>query len=61
MHPDRQYGYRQSQINRGGGSGQDTPFSALVSREIPVIPEALVIGGGIAGIQAALDLARCRF
>ncbi|MDD5095144.1 MAG: FAD-dependent oxidoreductase [Dehalococcoidia bacterium] len=30
---------------------------ALVSREVPVIPKALIVGGGIAGIQAALSIA----
>lgn len=29
----------------------------LHKKEVPVIPKALVIGGGVAGIQAALDLA----
>jgi len=30
---------------------------ALYSREVPVEPAVLVVGGGIAGIQAALDIA----
>lgn len=30
---------------------------SLVAREVPVKPEALVVGGGIAGIQAALSIA----
>ena len=30
---------------------------ALESREVPVQPSALVVGGGIAGIQAALEVA----
>ena len=29
----------------------------LESKEVPVHPDTLVVGGGIAGIQAALDLA----
>ena len=33
----------------------------LVAKEVDVIPAALVIGGGIAGIQAALDLANAGF
>jgi heterodisulfide reductase subunit A len=33
----------------------------LSEREIDVVPEALVIGGGIAGIQAALDIADAGF
>jgi len=33
----------------------------LVAREVPVTPEALVVGGGIAGIQAALTIADAGF
>ena len=36
-------------------------LEGLTEREIDVIPEALVIGGGIAGIQAALDIAEAGF
>jgi heterodisulfide reductase subunit A len=36
-------------------------LSSLTEREVPVTPEALVIGGGIAGIQAALDIAGAGF
>ncbi|MBN1164331.1 MAG: CoB--CoM heterodisulfide reductase iron-sulfur subunit A family protein, partial [Candidatus Krumholzibacteriota bacterium] len=32
-------------------------LEALTKREVPINPRTLVIGGGIAGIQAALDLA----
>jgi heterodisulfide reductase subunit A len=32
-------------------------LEALVEREVPVTPAALVIGGGIAGLEAALDIA----
>ncbi len=30
----------------------------LYSREVPVLPDVMVVGAGIAGIQAALDIAR---
>lgn len=33
----------------------------LQSRQVPVVPAALVIGGGIAGMQAALDIAEAGF
>ena len=36
-------------------------LEGLTEREIEVTPEALVIGGGIAGIQAALDIAEAGF
>jgi NADH:ubiquinone oxidoreductase subunit E/NAD-dependent dihydropyrimidine dehydrogenase PreA subunit len=32
-------------------------LAPLTEREVPVTPSALVVGGGIAGIQAALDIA----
>jgi len=34
---------------------------ALFSREVPVTPSVLVVGGGIAGIQAALDIAEAGY
>ena len=36
-------------------------LDSLEEREVDVIPEVLVIGGGIAGIQASLDLANAGF
>ncbi len=36
-------------------------LSPLVEREVPVTPESLVVGGGIAGIQAALDIAEAGY
>jgi heterodisulfide reductase subunit A len=36
-------------------------LSALQVRQVSVTPAALVIGGGIAGIQAALDIADAGF
>jgi NADH:ubiquinone oxidoreductase subunit E/NAD-dependent dihydropyrimidine dehydrogenase PreA subunit len=33
----------------------------LTEREVPVTPSALVVGGGIAGIQAALDIAEAGY
>jgi heterodisulfide reductase subunit A len=36
------------------------PAEDLIEEEAPVQKRALVIGGGIAGIQAALDLANAR-
>lgn len=36
-------------------------LEALQERQVPVTPAALVIGGGVAGIQAALDIADAGF
>jgi NADH:ubiquinone oxidoreductase subunit E/NAD-dependent dihydropyrimidine dehydrogenase PreA subunit len=38
-----------------------THLKPLIEREVPVIPEALVVGGGIAGIQSALDIAEAGY
>jgi heterodisulfide reductase subunit A-like polyferredoxin len=44
-----------------GGDGMgEQPEQASQTVEAPRTPRALVIGGGIAGIQAALDLADAR-
>jgi heterodisulfide reductase subunit A len=36
-------------------------LQAQIEKEVPVTNKALVIGGGVAGIQAALDLADTGF
>jgi NADH:ubiquinone oxidoreductase subunit E/NAD-dependent dihydropyrimidine dehydrogenase PreA subunit len=36
-------------------------LAPLVEREVPVTPAALVVGGGISGIQAALDIAEAGY
>lgn len=38
-----------------------TRLEALEIRQVPVIPAGLVIGGGVAGLQAALDIADAGF
>ena len=43
------------------GVAKAARLSALEAREVPVEPSALVIGGGVAGIQSALDLANMGF
>ncbi len=43
------------------GVSKATRLEPLEAREVPVEPTSLVIGGGVAGIQAALDLANMGF
>jgi len=43
------------------GVAKAAKLEALEAREVPVEPTSLVIGGGVAGIQAALDLANMGF
>ena len=54
---------REAATAQGHGSGQNgrgarrAASSRSTSRSCPMTQRALVIGGGVAGIQAALDLA----
>jgi len=43
------------------GVSKASRLEPLEAREVPVEPASLVIGGGVAGIQAALDLAQMGF
>ncbi|MCU0859755.1 MAG: CoB--CoM heterodisulfide reductase iron-sulfur subunit A family protein [Thermoplasmata archaeon] len=43
------------------GASKAARLEPLEAREVPVEPSTLVIGGGVAGIQAALDLANMGF
>jgi heterodisulfide reductase subunit A len=43
------------------GVAKAAKLESLEAREVPVEPTSLVIGGGVAGIQAALDLANMGF
>ncbi len=43
------------------GVSKASRLEPLEAREVPVEPSSLVIGGGVAGIQAALDLANMGF
>ena len=43
------------------GVSKARQLEPLIAREVPVEPTSLVIGGGVAGIQASLDLANMGF
>jgi heterodisulfide reductase subunit A len=61
VHPDNKTATAKARLIVAAAAAKVRRSQPLVAKEIPVIPEALVIGGGIAGIQATLDLADAGF
>ncbi len=57
VHPDKKVGTRKATDIVEMATAKARWFEPLYPREIGVTRRALVIGGGIAGIQAALDIA----
>jgi len=60
-HDDRQKATEKAKSLVRGAIAKAKLLESLNPLKIPVIPNALVIGGGIAGIQASLDLANDGF
>ena len=60
-HDDRQKATEKAKSLISGAIVKAKLLESLTPLKIPVIPNALVIGGGIAGIQASLDLANDGF
>jgi len=60
-HSDRKKATEKAKFLVRSGVAKAKLLEALETSTIGVIPEALVIGGGIAGIQASLDLANDGF
>jgi len=61
VHQDRATATEKAKALVRSGVGKAQHDEPLTPSTIPVIPEALVIGAGIAGIQASLDLANDGF
>ena len=61
VHPDNKAATAKARLLVAAAAAKVLFSQPLVAKELPVIPEALVIGGGITGIQAALDLANAGF
>jgi len=57
VHEDKKKGTEKAKALIRAGVAKARWLEPLKSSTIPVIPKALVIGGGIAGIQSSLDLA----
>jgi heterodisulfide reductase subunit A len=61
IHEDRTDATRKAIDLVRASAARAMHLTGLEEREIPVIPAALVVGGGIAGIQASLDIAEAGY
>ena len=57
VHSDKEKATEKAKSLIAGAVSRATFLEPLEKKEVDVIPNALVIGGGIAGIQAALEIA----
>jgi heterodisulfide reductase subunit A len=57
VHPDREVGTQKAKELVAGTVAKAALLEPLEERQVDVTPAALVIGGGIAGLEAALDIA----
>ncbi len=61
VHPDKASGTEKARSLVASAVAKATLLEPLEEREVGVTSAALVVGGGIAGIQAALDIASAGF
>jgi heterodisulfide reductase subunit A len=61
IHDDKEEGTEKAIDLVRSAVARASYLESLTEREIEVTPEALIIGGGIAGIQAALDIAEAGY
>ncbi len=61
VHPDKEVGTVKAKALVASAVAKASLLEPLVEREVGVTKAALVIGGGVAGIQAALDVAEAGF
>jgi NADH:ubiquinone oxidoreductase subunit E/NAD-dependent dihydropyrimidine dehydrogenase PreA subunit len=61
VHSDISEGTEKAKRLVASAVARSNLLQPLEEKEVPVAPEALVIGGGISGIQAALDIADAGF
>jgi heterodisulfide reductase subunit A2 len=61
VHPDRTAATDKASSIIAAADSKVLLSQPLTTISLPVIPEAMVVGGGIAGVQAALDLANSGF
>ena len=61
VHPDRKIGTQKSKELIAGTVAKAALLEPLEERTVDVTPAALVIGGGIAGLEAALDIANAGY
>jgi heterodisulfide reductase subunit A len=61
VHTDREIGTQKAKELVAGTVAKAALLEPLEEREVDVTPAALVIGGGIAGLEAALDIAEAGY
>ena len=61
VHPDRTSATAKALAMVAAAEAKVMLSQPLVTSSLPVVPEAMVIGAGIAGIQASLDMANAGF
>jgi heterodisulfide reductase subunit A len=61
VHADREEATQKAKSQVASAVARAALLEALEEREVPVVPGAVVIGGGIAGMVAALDVADAGF
>jgi len=57
VHTDREQATEKAKALVGAAVGRVVYHQPLVEKRVPVNPNTLVVGGGVAGIQAALEIA----
>lgn len=61
VHPDKDKATAKAFALINGGLRRVLTLEPMEDVEIPILPSTLVIGGGVTGMQAALDIARAGF
>ena len=61
VHPEKEIATKKALALVHGAIRKSATLNPMEDLEIPIKPETLVIGGGVAGMQAALDIARGGF
>jgi len=61
VHPEKEIATRKALALVNGGIHRVQMLTAMEDIPISILPAALIIGGGVAGMQAALDIARAGF
>jgi len=61
VHTDRDEATKKAKALVGAAVGRVAHHQPLMEKRVPVHPDTLVVGGGIAGIQAALEIANAGY
>ncbi len=61
VHTDRDEATKKAKALVGAAVGRVAHHQPLMEKRVPVHPDTLVVGGGVAGIQAALEIANAGY